>query len=98
MAVLAILSFLTGTVLGMRFRVMVLIPAITCALAIAVAIGVFRQHTVGSVALIAAATVTSLQIGYMAGIAIRHFLAAVRTPGRRDAPLARSQVLHRHAK
>jgi hypothetical protein len=97
MALLAILSFLAGAVLGMRFRVMVLIPAITCALATAIAIGAFRQQTVGSVALVAAATVTCLQIGYMAGIAIRHFLAATRTAGRRNAPLAHSQVLHRHA-
>jgi hypothetical protein len=97
MAMLALLSFLTGTVLGMRFRVLVLVPAIACALPTAVAVGIFREHAFGSVILVAAATVTCLQIGYMAGIAVRHFLAAARMSGRRDAPLARSRVLHHNA-
>ena len=39
MAMLVLLSFLSGTVLGMRFKVLVLLPAIACALPIALAVG-----------------------------------------------------------
>jgi hypothetical protein len=77
----------------MRFRVLVLVPAIACALPMAVAAGILRQQSLGSVTLVSAATIACLQIGYLAGIAIRHSLAAARLSGRRDTSLARSQQL-----
>ena len=46
MAMLVLLSFLFGTVLGMRFKVLVLLPAIACALPIALAVG-SRQPGIG---------------------------------------------------
>jgi ABC-type proline/glycine betaine transport system permease subunit len=96
MAMLVLLSFLSGTVLGMRFKVLVLLPAIACALPIALAVG-NRQPGIGSVALVSAATVACLQIGYSAGIAIRRSLAAARMSGRRKTSLARSQALPHNA-
>ena len=93
MAMLALLSFLTGTVLGMRFKVLVLLPAIACELPIALAVGIFRQPGLVSVTLVSAAAIACLQIGYLAGIAIRHSLAAARMSGRRSTSLARSQAL-----
>ena len=93
MAPLALVSFLAGTVLGMRFRVLVLVPAIACVLPIALTIGISRQHELGSVLFLAAATVVSLQIGFFAGIAIRYSLAAARMNRSRDTSLTRSQAL-----
>jgi hypothetical protein len=92
MATLALLSFLSGTALA-RFKVLVLLPAMAGALPVALAVGIFRHPDLGSVALVSAATVACLQMGYLAGIAIRRSLAAARISGGRITPLARSPAL-----
>jgi hypothetical protein len=97
MAILALLSFLAGTVLGMRLRVLVLVPATACVLPIALAVGISRLEALGSVTLLVVATVAILQIGYLAGIAIRRSLAAAQTSRRRDISVTHSQALPHNA-
>ena len=68
--------FGVGVLLGMRFRVLVLIPAIACAVVIQVVVAVVTgQHSFGSVTALAAATVAILQIGYWVGLAGRYLSA-----------------------
>jgi hypothetical protein len=93
MAILALLSFLAGTVLGMRLRVLVLVPAAAGVLPIALALGISGQQALRSVTLLVVATVAILQIGYLAGIAIRRSLAVAQTSRRRDISLTHSQAL-----
>jgi hypothetical protein len=69
---LTILSLLAGLVLGQRFRVLVLLPAIALALLVAVGDGMARADGIWWTALMAAAAVTALQIGYLIGLGIRH--------------------------
>jgi hypothetical protein len=84
--------FGVGVLLGMRFRVLVLIPAIAFGVVIEVTVAVVSaQYSFGSVALLAAATVAILQIGYWAGLAARYLSASVRASSARDASLSGSR-------
>jgi len=74
--VLSTVSFLVGAVLAQRFKIMVLIPAVATVLTLAVGIGVTNALTAWSSVLTAAATATSMQIGYLIGISIHDVLAA----------------------
>ena len=57
MVMLLLLSFLIGAVLGMRFKVLVLVPAIAGTLPIAVAVEISHQQGLASIILVSAATV-----------------------------------------
>ena len=94
MIVLSMVSFLVGALLGQRFKVMVLIPAVAAVLTLAVGIGVTHAHTGWSIVLMAAAAATSMQIGYLIGISIHHVLA---TPlSSRSSPLTSPTTSARH--
>lgn len=84
---MTILALLTGMVLGMRFKVLILVPAIACVLPIALGVGIVRDHAFGPATLIAVAAVASLQIGYLVGVGIRYALVAARLSGRRRATI-----------
>jgi hypothetical protein len=75
---LAVLSFMMGIVLGMRYKVFVLLPASFCLLPIALFVGLYGYRTPGLVILTGAATLASLQIGYLASIAVHYLLAESR--------------------
>jgi hypothetical protein len=86
--ILTMVSFLVGAVLGQHFRVMILMPAIVIVLIVAVVTGVTHAHAAWSIVLMAVASATSIQIGYLVGIGIRHLLAV--------APSSRSSSLPPH--
>lgn len=96
MIILTLLSLLTGMVLGLRFNVLILVPAIGCALFIALIVAVARAEVLWPAAM-AAAGIASLQIGYLAGGGIRHFAAAARMSGLRNGSFANSQPARRVA-
>ena len=81
------LWFIMGMVLGQRFKVLILMPAIALATLVAVATGIGRTEPFWSVLLAAALSVTGLQIGYLAGTGVRLLIAATRASRRRQAPL-----------
>jgi len=89
---ITIIGILTGAVLGTRYKVLCLVPAI---LAGTIALAVFDQFNavpLGSTALAALALAVGLQIGYLAGVAVRYVLGAsgLTGPGRLRDRLARS--------
>jgi CBS-domain-containing membrane protein len=76
---LVLAAALVGAVLGLRFTVFVLLPAVASALAIALAIGVMQHVGAWSIAATAAMVTVALQLGYLGGTAAGHFLVpAVR--------------------
>lgn len=79
---LAIVAALIGVVLGLRFKVFVLAPAIVSASAVILVNGLVLGSSYWSILLAALLTVTALQAGYFAGSAIR-FLAK-RASARQD--------------
>jgi hypothetical protein len=83
---LFILSILVGAVLGMRLKVLVLVPATIFTTSLVVAVGAARGDPIDTIALVAAAIAICLQIGYISGSATRLFTAASRMQTRRQIP------------
>jgi membrane protein DedA with SNARE-associated domain len=81
---LVIISLMFGMVLGQRFNVLVLVPAIALVATVSVIVGVARADAIWSIAQTAVAATVSLQIGYAMGIWIRSLLADV-SPNRSHA-------------
>ena len=82
MMALFLISFLAGAVLGQRFKVFILLPAISLAVICTITAGIARAQDVWSIAMAAVYITTALQIGYLIGTGIRCLIAANR-PARR---------------
>ncbi len=82
MSMLLLLVFLIGAVLGTRFKVLVLIPAIGLTVSAILAAGIVRGESISTFAVTAILAVSCLQIGYLSGIAT-HYIAALGHSGRR---------------
>ncbi|HLK81231.1 MAG TPA: hypothetical protein VKT99_07015 [Xanthobacteraceae bacterium] len=67
---LAVIGVLGGIVLGLRFKVFVLAPAIALAMIFAVAGGVAHGDGWGSIVLAVIILGTAIQFGYLTGIVI----------------------------
>ena len=89
------ISFLFGAVLGQRFNVVVLVPAVAIVLVLSVGAGFAHPQAAWWIIKMAGAGAICLQCGYFAGIVTRHLLAA--EPSGRSSPLARAETSTRHA-
>ena len=67
--IFAIVSILVGTLLGLRFRVFILVPTITFALVFVIGVGVAREAGIWWIALEMVLVATALQLGYLGGSA-----------------------------
>jgi hypothetical protein len=83
MLISLILSLIAGMVLGQRFKVLILPPAIVLAIIAATAAGIVRGDHGWSIVLLAVAVTVVLQIGYLIGTGIHSFVAAGRAYRRR---------------
>jgi hypothetical protein len=81
---LSLLGLLVGIVLGQRFRVLVLVPAMAVLLPTAIGVAALSHQGLETIALLTALAVGALQIGYLLGVGIRHSLAAARIGGLRS--------------
>src|SRR5262245_43441583 len=75
---LVVSSLVAGIALGWWFKVLILVPVMSLALVGTIAAGIARTDNVWSIALMAIAVVTALQIGYLIGIWLRSFIVAAR--------------------
>jgi hypothetical protein len=82
MMALFFISFLAGAVLGQRFKVFILLPAISLAVICTITAGIAGAQDVWSIAMAAVCVTTALQIGYLIWTSIRCLIAADR-PARR---------------
>lgn len=64
MAMFALLIFLIGVLLGLRFKVLVLVPAMAGLVPIALAIAILREHVFVSVVAVFAASVACLSVAW----------------------------------
>jgi len=87
MSMLILLVFLLGAVLGMRFKVLILIPAIAFALIAILVGGVARGDSVSAILVAVVLASICLQIGYLSGIATRYSIALARAGRLRQASL-----------
>jgi len=67
---LAIIGALVGIVLGLRFKVLVLVPAIALATILALIIGLARGDGFRSIVLAMVIVGIALQLGYFVGIVL----------------------------
>jgi len=67
---LAIISVFVGIALGLRFKVLVLVPAIASAIIFIVIAGLARGDGFGSIVLATVMVGVALQLGYLIGIVL----------------------------
>ena len=95
MLLLAMISTLVGAVFGLRFKVLIMLPAIGCALPLILGIGLTRGDDAWSILLAMVLAATALQLGYLFGAVTRFFTVWVRFSRRSPAPTAAAQRLAR---
>ena len=65
---LAIIAVVVGIALGLRFKVLILVPAIGIAEIFALIVGLARGESFGSIVLAMAVVWLAVQLGYLIGI------------------------------
>jgi hypothetical protein len=78
MMTLILVYLLLGAALGQRFKVLVLIPCMGLVLPFVAAAGVVRAEPFEQIIFAAIAAASSLQVGYLAGIGLRHLMITSR--------------------
>jgi len=68
---LAIVGMLAGIALGLRYKVLILVPAVALAMIFAMTVAIARGDHFWSIILAMAILGTAVQLGYLAGIVIR---------------------------
>jgi hypothetical protein len=82
---LAMTVMLIGVLLGLRFKVLILVPAIVVGSTAALWSGIAYNDSLRSILLVTAATITALQFGYLGGTIISWYKKSVRlVPCRRQ--------------
>jgi len=90
-----LLGLVIGTILGQRFKVLVLAPAILLILLLAIGAAIVGNNPAWSVAAHAAMALLGLQLGYLLGIGIRYLKVLARA--NRLAALRPGHPIHRDA-
>jgi hypothetical protein len=85
----ALIGVVVGIVLGLRYKILILVPAVLFAMIFTIMVGVARADSFWSIVLTTVALVTAVQLGYLAGIAIHAAIAAIRPP-RKDGGSGKS--------
>jgi membrane protein DedA with SNARE-associated domain len=85
-----LVCLLVGVALGQRFKVLVLVPGSGLAFIAVVLVGIARAEAAWTMVLMSIGVVVSLQIGYLAGAAIRRLLVAARASRLRTSLLGAS--------
>jgi hypothetical protein len=68
---LAVISVLAGIALGLRYKVVILVPAVILVVIFAMIVGIARGDHFWSMILAMVIVGTTVQLGYLVGIAIR---------------------------
>ena len=87
MSMLILLVFLTGAVLGLRFRIFVLAPAAGVTLVAVCATGIARSDGLIVILLAGMLALICLQIGYLGGILTRYTMLLAHARSQRKASL-----------
>jgi hypothetical protein len=76
----AVIGVVVGIVLGLRYKVLILVPAATFATISAIIIGVAHADGFWSIVLMTVELITAVQIGYLAGTVTHMAIAAIFPP------------------
>lgn len=94
---IAVISLLAGMVLGQRFKVLALLPAIGLLAIVCVGSGMAQGESLSATALTAIAAIVSVQLGYLLGLSIRHLLATMHASRLRATSFANPLPTRRSA-
>jgi hypothetical protein len=78
MIILAITAIIIGALLGLRFKVFVLVPAIAIGSATTFGIGMAHNNSLWSIVLAMVLAVSALQMGYLGAVVIRFVSAGAQ--------------------
>ena len=84
--------FLVGATLSVRFKVLILFPAIGLAVVGTAVVGIQHGDHVGGVLLTIALVAAALQIGYLFGVVMRAVIASLGVPERKGAMVEKLAV------
>jgi hypothetical protein len=70
LTLITVVAILGGAVLGLRYKVLILAPAITFALVFVAGVGLAREAGIWWIALDMVVVTTALQLGYLGGSAL----------------------------
>jgi hypothetical protein len=85
MSMLVLLAFFLGAVLGVRFKVFILIPVTGLALIAIFAVGAARGNSISATLIAGVLTLCCLQIGYILGIIALYSVTLARAERQRKA-------------
>ena len=80
-----LLVFLTGAVLGLRFKVLALVPAMGLAIVAITATGMARGYGLPAILIAGVLGLICVQIGYVGGLLTRYAMTLVRAGSHRKA-------------
>ena len=93
MSLLAIITLLTGALLGVRFKVLVLVPTVALAIVAVFAGGLAHHEEASSIGLAMLIATICLQVGYLGGLGANQAVMAIRAGRvRRAVPHTRRAV------
>ncbi|HVY57320.1 MAG TPA: hypothetical protein VHA77_05670 [Xanthobacteraceae bacterium] len=81
---MVLLSVLLGAVLGLRFTVLIVIPAAMIAFVLALVTSVLRESGLAETIFLVVAVEAALQVGYLCGVMVRYTISAARAPRREE--------------
>jgi hypothetical protein len=90
MLIIMTIGVLAGTVLGLRFKALILVPTIGLALTMVAFSGLVRGESVWRLIVTMTLVAAFLQLGYMAGIVLRFAFSAVRAGDHHSASMSTS--------
>ena len=79
---LSVMAIFIGAILGMRFRVFILLPATAVFVLAALWEGLARQDSVGSVLLSVSAAILAVNLGYIGGMFVRLRDKSINSPAK----------------
>lgn len=80
MVLLSIVCILIGALLGLRFRVLVLVPATAICIFLVLLVGLSSGAGAAWTAIVAVIAAALLQVGYLGGVAMSFFVAETDRP------------------
>jgi hypothetical protein len=78
----AVIGGVVGIVLGLRYKVLILVPAVMLAMLSSILVGVAHADRFWSIVLMTVELITAVQLGYLAGIVTHAVIAAIFPPWR----------------
>ena len=91
MTILAMTALLIGALLGLRFQVSILVPAIVIGSAVIFSLDMAHSHSLLPTLLTTVLAITALQIGYVGGAVIRFVIVEARVRKDTAATIAVAQ-------